>query len=194
MIRKYLNDTKIKKLHIGAGNNYLPGWLNMDFHSREPGVIYIDAKKNFPFNNNIFDYLFNEHFLEHLDYPDEAKTFLSECLRVMKPNSIGRIGVPDTEFTINAYVENNEEYFDICRRLWRPSYCSTKMESINFHFRQKGQHQFAYDFETLEKILRQSGFVDIERSFYNRSDYEELRVDNWSIPGTLYVEFRKGGN
>jgi predicted SAM-dependent methyltransferase len=194
IIKKYLGENRIKKLHIGAGNNYLLGWLNMDFRSKDPRIVYVNAKEPFPFSNDVFDYIFNEHFFEHLEYPHEAEIFLKECLRIMKPGGVGRIGVPDTEYAIKAYIENNKDYFDTCRKLWHPQYCTTKMESINFHFRQKGQHKFAYDYETLEKIIIQSGFTDVIKSKYNSSDNEELRVDNWSIPGTLYVEFKKRGD
>ena len=38
--------------------------------------------------------------------------------------------------------------------IWHPAWCTTRLEHINFHFRQGGEHKFAYDFETLKTAPR----------------------------------------
>ena len=191
LIRNYLSQEGLMRLHVGAGNNYLDGWLNTDIRSRDKRVIYLDATKSFPFGDNTFDFVFTEHFLEHLDYPFETQNFISECFRVMKGGGIARISVPDTEYTLRAYMESDGEYFERCRRLWHPEWCTTKMESVNFHFRQYDQHKFAYDYETLKKLLEQCGFLEITQSECRGSESLELRVDSRTLPGTLYVECKK---
>lgn len=50
------------------------------------------------------------------------------------------------------------------------------MEHINYHFRQRwtgisdadfDQHRFAYDFETLRKVLEKSGFANVNERAFN---------------------------
>jgi len=173
------------KLHIGSGSNILPGWVNLD---KRKGDVRADTRNLLPFKDNSFQYAFSEHFLEHLTYPDEANFFLKELRRVLSPNAVVRISVPDTEYSIKAYFEKNESYFKMCRDKWHPSYCTTMMESINYHFRQAGQHKFAYDYETIYKVLSLNGFEEISKKLYRTSSYPELRVDSRDDPGNLIVE------
>jgi hypothetical protein len=41
-------------------------------------------------------------------------------------------------------------------------------------------HKFGYDFDTLARILRRTGFASITRSSYMRSKHTALRVDDSS--------------
>jgi hypothetical protein len=41
----------------------------------------------------------------------------------------------------------------MAKRLWHPAWCQTRLEHLNYHFRQDTQHRFAYDYETLERVL-----------------------------------------
>ena len=61
-------------------------------------------------------------------------------------------------------------------------------------------HKFGYDFETLERALREADFTNIVRSDYMASPYEELKVDDASLVAnaeyggrhySLFVEARK---
>jgi hypothetical protein len=57
------------------------------------------------------------------------------------------------------------------------------MESINYHFRQDGEHRFAHDYETLHHVLAEAGFRDIRRRAFDAT----LDTENRKI-GTLYVD------
>ncbi len=185
IIRNYFKNNKVTKLHIGCGSNILEGWLNADLES---GDIILDARRKLLLKDNSFDFIFNEHFLEHLEYPKEALFFLKECNRILKNNGVIRIGVPDTKYCLNAYVNNNSLYFKLAKEKWHPKELTTKMEHINYHFRHDGQHKFSYDYETIKKILKLARFNKVIRSSYNKSKFLELRIDKWDIPGTLYIE------
>src|SRR6476620_5920641 len=67
------------KLHIGCGTLRFEGWVNIDLE-RRPGVvdIQLDATKPFPFEDNTCQYIYNEHFLEHLKV-EQGLHFLKEC-------------------------------------------------------------------------------------------------------------------
>jgi citrate lyase synthetase len=60
------------------------------------------------------------------------------------------------------------------------------MEHINAHFRQHGEHLFAYDLETMEKVLADVGFVDIRKLEHDPAiDSEHRRI------GSLIVSAKK---
>jgi predicted SAM-dependent methyltransferase len=60
--------------------------------------------------------------------------------------------------------------------LQKYGYCwvKTRAEYINICFR-NGGHQWLYDFEELDRRLREAGFSRIERAAWGESQYPELR-------------------
>jgi len=54
---------------------------------------------------------------------------------------------------------------------------------VNFFFRQGSKHKYAYDFETLARVLTEGGFTEVKRrEFSPKMDSEDRR------DGTLYVD------
>lgn len=173
-------------LNCGSGENLKPGWINIDIGNKSADL-QLDLRENLPFRDGSVSMIYSEHFFEHLAFPDEAKTFLTESLRVLIPGGRFRVGVPDTEWPLIAYVNGDEEYFQFVRSQWHPAWCDTRMHHINYHFRQGAEHKYAYDYDTLAKLLTQAGFVSVELSDFDR----ELDCDHRKI-GTLYVNAFKG--
>src|ERR1700730_6424246 len=98
------------KLNIGCGPNRKQGWVNIDLF---PDVdLPLDMREPIPFCENSATIIYSEHFLEHLDYPGPAKRFLKECHRILKPGGTFSVGVPDTQWPLEAYVgPDGEDYF-----------------------------------------------------------------------------------
>jgi hypothetical protein len=69
----------------------------------------------------------------------------------------------------------------------------TKMEVVNEVFRGGGgRHKFAYDYETLESLLKRAGFRGISRKTFGESDLAELAIDRQHhARESLYVEAAK---
>ena len=129
--------------------------------------------------------IYSEHFFEHLDYPSVTMHFLSESFRILEPGGIFSVGVPDTRWPLRDYVGNGDlGYVEAMEaRRWHPDWCRTRMEHINYHFRQDGEHRFAWDFETMEQALCDVGFVEIrQRKYLPERDTESRAL------GTLYVD------
>lgn len=202
-IRSVRNETRISALHwksarrarrlaltgmrlnCGCGPNVKPGWVNIDLFNANADF-HLDLRCPLPFDNGTTSIVYSEHFFEHLEYPGETATFLSEALRVLQPGGVFRVGVPDTEWPLAAYAAGDEHYFKLARECWDPPWCDTRMHSINYHFRQGNEHKYAYDYETLERILTAAGFSAVARSDFNPTfDTESRRI------GTLYVEARR---
>ena len=53
----------------------------------------------------------------------------------------------------------------------------TRMEVVNFHFRQAGEHRFSYDFETLSRLLEECGFESVVEMPFRKSELPELAID-----------------
>ena len=169
------------KLNLGCGSNIKKGWLNIDMFP--PAELVLDLREKLPFANNSCRMIYSEHFLEHLDYPGTAENFLLEAFRVLQQGGVFSLGVPDTEWPLREYRQQIDGgYYDTCK-MWRHQWCATHLDHINQHFREHGQHKFAYDYETLATRLATAGFRDIrKRAFDPDLDTEKRRI------GTLYVE------
>lgn len=85
-----------------------PGWVNLDSSADFPGVITHDLRRGLPFPDENFDAVYGSHVLEHLE-PDAAARLLRECHRVLRPEGIVRIVVPDLEAIAKLYLESLAE-------------------------------------------------------------------------------------
>ncbi len=170
------------RLHIGCGPKPKKGWINIDLSPHAD--LTLDMREALPFRDNSCSMVYSEHFFEHLDYPLHAKSFLKEYYRVLEPGGLFSVGVPDTAWPIDEYAGiRQDNFFKIGKeRHWHPEWCRTKMEQINYHFRQNGEHRFAYDLVTLVQMMRDAGFQEIkQRDFDPQLDSADREL------GTLYV-------
>jgi predicted SAM-dependent methyltransferase len=179
---KYAN-AKSLKLNIGCGVNLKPDWVNIDLVRNAD--LTLDMREPIPLPDGSAQMIYSEHFFEHLDYPTDAMRFLSECFRILEPQGTFSVGVPDTRWPLRDYGDNGDGgYYEAAVNRWHfPDWCRTRMEYINYHFRQDDQHRFAWDFETMEQALRNTGFVEIRQRAYR----PELDTETRAL-GTLYVD------
>ena len=104
----------------------------------------------------------------------------------MQPTGLFRVGVPEAESLLVAYANGDERRFRDTEKWGHPHWCDTPMHNINYLFRQGTEHKYAYDYETLAKMLMQAGFSSAAPSEFDPAfDSESRRIY------TLYVEARK---
>ena len=98
-------------LNIGCGNVYHHDWVNIDIYPNNPEIISHNILNGLPFGNDQFSVVYLSHLLEHIP---KGKTlyFLKECFRVLKPNGIIRIVVPDLENIVDEYKKYLLENID----------------------------------------------------------------------------------
>lgn len=107
MIRLDLRENKMK-LHIGCGQNILEGFQNVDKYLHDPRITNWDIL-NLPLAENTVEMILAEHLAEHLTFAEE-EIFFKETHRVLKPNGILKIEVPDIEWVLRAFIEAKDEF------------------------------------------------------------------------------------
>jgi hypothetical protein len=93
----------MRLLNLGCGSVFHPTWENVDIASSYPQVREYDISQNLPYADAEFDACYSSHVLEHLA-PQEAEKFIAECYRILKPNGIIRVVVPDLESIAVNYL------------------------------------------------------------------------------------------
>lgn len=188
---KRLQSEKELSVNIGCGGSGLPGWVNLDLFLHANSTMRFDTRRGVPLSPNSVRRIRCEHFFEHLDPEQEVPSFLKSCHEMLAPGGVLRVIVPDLERFVKAYAAHDKQQWlalgwDIDHM---PSDIRTEMDILNHMFRQNGEHQAGYDFETLKLRLQEAGFSRIERMAFEKSQDAELTkdLDNHQ-PYSLYVE------
>ncbi len=183
---RLLQDGRSFKLNLGCGPNIKEKWINIDMQEG-PSVYELDLRKSLPLPDGSCSIIYSEHFFEHIEYPRPAEDLLRDYARLLQPGGMLSIGVPDGEIALRAYAgDDNQDFFNVSKERWHPSWANTRMEQINYMFRQDGEHRFIYDEETLLGSIRRAGFVEARRRAFDPQLDTVSRA--W---GTLYVEARR---
>jgi SAM-dependent methyltransferase len=93
----------MRLINLGCGSQFHPDWINVDLVSSSPAVRGYDIRENIPYADREFDACYSSHVIEHF-HQSEAEHFLSECYRILKPNGVIRIVVPDLESIVRDYL------------------------------------------------------------------------------------------
>jgi predicted SAM-dependent methyltransferase len=90
-------------LNLGCGYRFDPTWTNVNFISTGENVIAHNLTQGIPFPDASFDVVYHSHLLEHFP-KNAADPFLKECYRVLRPQGVLRVVVPDLEQNARTYL------------------------------------------------------------------------------------------
>jgi predicted SAM-dependent methyltransferase len=176
IVDTYFNNHNVVKIHLGCGGRVFKNWLNCDINLQSD--CYVDLNKRLPFKDSSVDYIYSEHVLEHFDY-QKGKEIIEECYRVLKPNGIVRISMPDLDFYLeNMSNEIDPEIQDFIME-HKKSFielkdCPSNMNTmLNFIINSCG-HKYVYRAQTFIKLAKELGFKNAMQVEPGRSEYEEF--------------------
>ncbi|NJR57008.1 MAG: methyltransferase domain-containing protein [Acaryochloris sp. CRU_2_0] len=98
----------MKYLNLGCGDRFHPTWTNVNFTSNHPDILAHNLTQGIPFAPASFQAIYHSHLLEHFS-KTQAPNFLKECHRVLQPNGIIRIAIPDLEQITRSYIFSLEQ-------------------------------------------------------------------------------------
>jgi len=210
------------KIHLGCGKNALDGFFNFDNNvflffkfipfienflglfnfvpkwfcefisiSRQKNIKYCDVSKKIPFNDSTVDLIYSCHMLEHLDQ-NETKVFFNESFRVLKPNGILRIVVPDFQILVDKYKIDK----DVDKFVYGSFLVGKKPKSIlkklQYLIQGHGWHHQMFNKESL-KFFKKLKFSDVQlvEPGKTKIDFNTSIDLNERKNESLYFEFIK---
>jgi predicted SAM-dependent methyltransferase len=145
------------KLNVGSGKILLKDFVNIDID--DGADMKCDVRKGLPYITDTIDYIYNEHFIEHLNW-QEAGEFIQECYRCLKVGGILRIATPDLDSIVIKYLG------DWDNQVWlgHPDYkfIKTRGMMLNVGMRNWG-HQYLFNEEDLKLLFTLAGFKQVDR-------------------------------
>jgi len=101
--------------NVGQAAFFHPAWTIIDnFKGKLPGNYAMShnlmSLKSLPIEDNTAELIYSSHTLEHITNK-AVSFFLTDAYRILKPNGILRIIVPDIMLSYNAWKNNDTDFF-----------------------------------------------------------------------------------
>lgn len=170
------------KLELGSGRKLgINGWTTVDLYGAD---INYDLRRGIPLPDCSVDSIYSSHLLEHMQYKD-LLSFLQECRRVLKPDGIFSVCVPDISQYIEAYL--NKTYFRDPTTFYQPAAVDTGsfIDQVNYVAYMGGEHMYMFDKENLVNTLVRSGFQNVSLRGFD-ADIDSSERDEGSIYAIAY--------
>lgn len=203
------------KLNLGCGDQAPKDWTNVDYalgawiaqlpvisfinkklkilNFNWPENIYLyDLTKKFPWADNSVDVIYSSHTLEHLS-KTQGLHFLSECYRILKPNGIVRIVVPDLRSYVDKYIQGEIPADKLLDELYvgyvSPDESPLKQKLAPFI---RFPHKCMYDTPALVRIMSEIGFQAVSKEGFDSEivNIEGIEIADRTIDAVI-VEGKK---
>jgi SAM-dependent methyltransferase len=189
-------DNVTRRLNWGCGHSGEPGWINSDVKAG-PGIdISADIQAGLPLEDGAIDYVVSIHALQEIPYP-EIVSILQELRRVLKPDGVLRLVLPDLDKHIHAYLQGDRTFFCPPDSESGPEFVGVPDEDVSslggkliVQLIWYGYTRTFFTAEFIEELLLKSGFREVHHCAYQetRSPYIGIvELDNRENE-SLYVE------
>jgi predicted SAM-dependent methyltransferase len=176
-----------RRLNWGCGSHTAPGWINSDVKGEAGVDLVCDIREELPLEDDSIEYAVSIHALPELPYPDLVPV-LRELWRVLEPGGVLRLGLPDLNRGMRAYLSGEDDYFKV-----DPDEVGSRGGRFIVHMLWYGYSRSLFTYDLVEELLGKAGFVDVvECSFgVTKSPFPEIvELDNREEE-SLFVETRK---
>lgn len=166
------------KVHIGCGKrNFGNDWLHVD-GGKYDHIDHDDVTLS-TWRNECADLIYSSHLLSYFDR-EEVKELLKQWYRVLKPEGILRVAVPNFEAMAWLYSVGGYSL----RAFLGPLYGKMQMGDKTIY------HKTAYDLDSLSVVLSEAGFKQI--GIYDWRQTEHARFDDCSQAYLPHMDKEKG--
>jgi len=154
------------KLHLGCGGRHIPGFVHVDAQPA-PHVDIVGPVERLPLDDASVSLIYASHVLEHFDR-HTYKAVLAEWFRVLKPDGLLRLAVPDFAACAAIYYERGLEngLSGVLGLL-----VGGQRDVFDFH-------KMVFDEEFLRRDLQEIGFRQVRR--WNWRETEHSHIDDYS--------------
>lgn len=181
--------TAVQRLNWGCGEHPPPGWINVDKIERPGIAISGDIRDGLPLPDDSIDFIVSIHAVQDLPYLGVVPA-LREFRRVLKPGGVLRLGLPDLDRAIRAYLRNDPDYFYI------PDHESATLSGkLIIQMTWYGWSRIMFTEEFATEQLRKAGFTTIHACAYREthSPFPEItELDNRERE-SFFIEAAKNG-
>lgn len=153
----------MKKLHLGSGKVYIPGFTNVDIFTSCRADEYADVT-SLPYEKESFDLIYASHILEHVHRHMVVAT-LTHWRSLLRPAGKLRLAVPNFEAIAEWYTVNQD----------LDSVMGLLYGGQNYHL---NRHTVAFDNWNLTRDLLKAGFTEVQA--WNWRTTEHADYDDYS--------------
>ncbi len=181
-----MNETDLK-LHLGCGDKYLEGYLNIDFPQSEHSVMKVKADRyadiaTLHYPSGSIAEIRGHHVFEHFRRADALRLLL-EWRRWLKPHGVLHLETPDFATSIFYYLfGGTKERYEISRHVFGS-------QEAAWAFHGEGWNKEKYKF-----VLKKLGFGNlrfrkISNDLAKRFQVPALNIPGMFIPLPVYRKF-----
>jgi|TARA_R110000868_G_scaffold886_3_gene6740 predicted SAM-dependent methyltransferase len=161
-----------------------------------PGVMVYDMR-NLPMkgvDDNTYDGVYNEHFIEHLE-KDEGINLFKEMFRIMKPGGVIRTVWPSMDFvdflrtpqdlSEHPFVHHYYNFYVVKHKFAPPGNERKSMQeqcALGL-LHQNGEHKHLWYKQEMVDNLKQIGYNNVKECVYQKSGVAEF--NNIDTPGQI---------
>jgi len=165
----------MRKLQIGPGKAYFPGWDNVDIFSNVRADLYASALA-LPYEPETFDLLYSSHVLEHINR-NMTVAALSHWHSLLRKGGVLRLAVP----SFSAVVEYYNKEKDLVPLL------GLLFGGQRFIL---DSHCCVFDEMFLTKLLKQVGFTEIRKWDWRKTEHAQF--DDYSQAYLPHMDKEEG--
>ena len=180
----------VRRLNWGCGPRGRPGWLNSDTKEGEGIDISEDIRNGLPIDSDSLDYVVSIHALPMIAYPDLVPV-LQELRRVLKPEGVLRLALPDLVKGTQAYLDGNSSHF-----LVPDSEVRSLGGKFIVHMLWYGYSVTLFTADFIEELLGAAGFEDVQHCRFRHTCSQFAGITDLDNRETesLFVEATKPAN
>jgi len=166
-----------RRLNWGCGPITPFGWVNSDIVGHRGVDVVADIRAGLPLADGEFDYVVSIHALPEIPFHGQAQA-LAELRRVLRKGGVLRLGLPDMDKAIRAYVARDVDYF-----LIPDEHAQSLSGKLIAQLTWYGVSRCMFTTEFASELLTRAGFTQIQVCRFRQTTSE--------FPGIVELDDRE---